>query len=408
MPTRLFTDDVVASLPTPRSGRREIGDARLRGLVLRTTECGAKSWSVIYKVPGERGMSISGRPLKGRQHRITLGPFPLWNVAKAREEAAKVLARVEHGVDPREERREEAALRYGNTVADVADRMIEDAKATVSSWSKIETTLTTHVVPRIGQRPIADITRADVEALLDTLKSERSVATAREVRKHLSRLLNFAHSRDLIAATPMAGMRRRDLQYQPKDRVLNNAELKALWHSTDTLGYPYGPAIRLLLLTGQRKSEWLNATWAEIDRAERTLTVAAARHKSRRGHIVPLTAAAMAIVDELPGSRGALFIGRTGKMANGSSKVEARLREAMLARMQKDDPEATLPMFTLHDLRRTCETRMAQLGVPQQVCEAVLGHSKPGLRRTYNKYDYLTERREALTMYAKHLEEVCK
>lgn len=104
-------------------------------------------------------------------------------MARAREEARKVLARVEGGVDPRPERRAAAVLRYGNTVEAVAERMVEDAKATVASWQKIDVTLRGHVVPRIGHKPVADVTRADVQALLDAIKRERSVATAREVRK---------------------------------------------------------------------------------------------------------------------------------------------------------------------------------------------------------------------------------
>lgn len=405
---RLLTDEIVETLPRPRAGRKEIGDARVRGLILRLTERGVKSWSVIYKVPGEGGVSKTGRLLKGKQHRVTLGTFPLMKVEEARKEAMAILARAEKGVDPRPERRAAAVLRYGNTVKDVADRMIEDAKKTVTSWGKIDVTLRLHVIPRIGHKPISDITRADVEALLDEVKAKNTVATARETRKHLSRLFNFAHGRDLITSNPMAGMRRKDLKYVPGERVLSDDEIRAFWHATGEMGYPYGPAFRLLLLTGQRKREWLHASWKEIDAEARVLTIPAARHKSRRGHIVPLVDTVWEIVDKVPGKNGYLFLGRTGEVASGGSKVEAKLRELMLTRLRKQDPEAELPEFTIHDLRRTCETRMAQLGVTEQVCEAVLGHAKPGLRRTYNKYNFLDERRAALDTYAAHIMEVVK
>lgn len=403
MAFRLLTDDIVTELPTPRTGRREIGDTRVRGLVIRVTERGVKSWSVIYKVPGERGHSLTGRPLKGKQRRITLGTFPVWDIARAREEARKILTQVEKRIDPRSERRAEAVLRYGNTISDVAERMIEDAKSTVKNWAGVKGTIDRNVIPRIGHKPVSEVTRADVEALLDTLKSEKTIATAREVRKHLTRLFNFAHSRDLIVSNPMAGMRRRDLKYVPGERVLTDSELQAFWHATGSMGYPYGPAFRLLMLTGQRKREWLNASWKEVDEKAKTLTIPASRHKSRRGHVVPLTDNAWQLIEGLPGGNGPLFIGRTGEMTDGSSKVEAKLREMMVARLKENNPEADMPNFTIHDLRRTCETRMSQLGITEQVCEAVLGHSKPGLRRTYNKYDFLAERRAALETYATHI-----
>lgn len=191
----------------------------------------------------------------------------------------------------------------------------------------------------------------------------------------------------------MAGMRRKDLKYVPGERVLNDAEIRALWSATEQLRYPYGPAFRLLLLTGQRKREWLHASWNEIDT---DLTIPAARHKSRRGHIVPLGAAAWAILNQLPTRSGYLFVGRTGEVTDGGSSVVEKLQELM----------GNPPPFTIHDLRRTCASRMAQLGIPEAVGEAVLGHAKPGLRRTYDKYSYLDERRAALETYAAHVMEV--
>ncbi|AXU18521.1 hypothetical protein C7W88_04855 [Novosphingobium sp. THN1] len=131
---KAFTEEGVARLSAPRGGRREIGDAVQRGLVLRIGETGVKSWSVIYKVPGERGVSPTGRPLKGSQKRITIGQYPAIGVAAAREEAGRIIRQALEGKDPRPERREANLLRHTNSVEAVSKRMVELAKKQVETW----------------------------------------------------------------------------------------------------------------------------------------------------------------------------------------------------------------------------------------------------------------------------------
>jgi hypothetical protein len=148
---RRFTDQMLERLRPPTSGRIELGDEVVPGLVLRVTTSGVKSFSVIYKVPGEGGVSATGRLLAGRQHRITLGQYPLLGLAQARERARELLGTVSEGRDPRPERREANLLRHTNTVETVARRFIEqDAKRTVASWQNIQRVLDLHVIPRLG------------------------------------------------------------------------------------------------------------------------------------------------------------------------------------------------------------------------------------------------------------------
>ncbi len=406
-----FTDLAVEQLRPPRSGRVEIRDALMPGLVLRVTERGVKSWSVIYKVPGERGVSPTGRPLRGSQHRVTLGQWPALKVVRARDEARDLMQVVLEGRDPRRDRQAENLLRHTNSVKAVSERLVKQAKKEIDGWRKIEQTLEAHVWPEWGPRPIGDLAQADVHALLDKLVADGRTGIAREVRKHLSRLFNFAAARALIPASPMAGMRRRDLTQAVKERSLSDAEVRALWVATGEMGYAYGPAVRLLLLTGQRKSEWLRARWSEIDSDERLLVLPRERFKSRRGHVVPLEGEAWRIVEGLPRWRkgDALFSTSGGVTpVSGDSKAKARLDRLVLAELRKaaGDPKSTMEPFTLHDLRRTCETRMARLSVGREVRDAVLGHARDGLQRTYNKHDYLKEKREALAAYGAHVMEV--
>lgn len=406
---RTFTEEGVARMAAPRSGRREFGDTVQRGLLLRVSETGLKSWSVIYKVPGERGISPSGRALKGKQRRITLGHYPMVGVAAARAEASKIVAQAMAGRDPRPERQDANLARHTNSVKAVSQRMIELAKKQVETWPRMEQVLRDHVWPSLGNRPIADITQADVHELLDKLVAADKHGTAREVRKMMSRLLNYAAEKSLIAASPMAGMKRRDLTLQPKERALSDEEIRAVWTATGKMGYPFGHLARIALLTGQRKSDWSDARWGEVDASERWLSIPKERFKSRRGHIVPLVGAAWDLVEGLPrwnGPNPFLFSTTGGEKASAlGDKPMTKLRELATEalREMRKDPEAVLEHFSAHDLRRTCETRLARLGFAQEVRDAVLGHAQSGLQRTYNKHDYLPEKRAALAAYAEHI-----
>ncbi len=395
---RRLSDLTIGRLKPPKDGRLEVADEVVPGLVLRITPRGVRSFSVAYKVAGEGGVGPTGRPLCGSQHRITLGRYPYVSLKEARDKARVILESVSMGTDPREKRREEHRVRRGNTVEAVAARFIEQVKPTVETWKRIEQTLALHVLPTLGTRPITDVGRADVHDLLDGIVAGTGAGAAKGVRKHLHRLFEFAMDREIIAANPATKLKRDDLK--PNDharRNLNNDELRSVWAAATELGYPIGPWLRLLMLTGQRRNDWAKAGRSEIDFDRHLLEIPAARYKSRRDHVVPLVGPAWEIVEALPVQEGDyLFSTRAGKgPIAGFSKAKNRL-----------DSLAPLAPYSFHDFRSTCESRLAALGITQEVRDAVLGHAKPGLQRTYNKHDYMDEKRAALELYSGHLMEV--
>lgn len=393
----------------PPSGRMEIEDEACPGLLLRVTPRGAKSFSVIYKVPGEGGVSPTGRLRVGKQHRITLGATPPLDLSKAREQARAILSAASEGKDPRAQRREQNLIRHTNTFEAVRKRFIEqEIKPSVRTWTSVERTLKLHVEPHWKDRPISEIRRADVHEVLDGLVQAGKVGTAREVRKHLSRLFNWAIDRELVTDSPIHGMKRGDLEKNEEaGRALTDDELRHIWKAAGDLGYPFGPMFQLLMLTGQRRGEWASAARSEVDTARKVLEVPKARYKGGRDHVVPLPDPAWAIFEGLPeweGNDYFLLSTRDGKVpVSGFSKAKARLDAAVLKLMRENDPEAELLDYRVHDFRVTCETRLANLGFNQDVRDAVLGHAKPGLQKTYNKHDYLEEKRAALSSYAAHL-----
>jgi integrase len=391
---------MVERLRPPEQGRIELGDEICPGLLLRVTERGVRSFSVIYKVVGEGGISNSGRLLKGPQRRVTLGQWPAIRLTHAREQAREILTAALEGRDVRDERRAQNLVRASDTVENVAERFIRlHAKPNVKSWRNIERVLQLHVLPNWGDRAIRDVKRADVHQLLDALVAAGKVGTAREVRKHLSALFNWAIDREIVPDNPVYGMTRSDLkQTYEAGRSLTDEELRAIWQAAGELGYPFGPLFQLLMLTGQRRNEWANARWAELDAAKRCLEIPRDRYKGGRDHVIPLSDPVWAIVDALPRWPGDYLFSTTdgSRPVSGFSRAKRRLDQ--LASKHID-----LPPYRIHDFRVTCETRLAHLGISQEIRDAVLGHAKPGLQKTYNKYDYLNEKRAALEKYATYL-----
>jgi integrase len=289
------------------------------------------------------------------------------------------------------ERKAEAAERL--TVAAACQLFLDTTLKHQRRWQSFESTARLHVIPLLGQRPLATIKRADVHGLLDGLVAQGKRGIAAEVRKHCGRLFSWALDRELIEVHPIERMLRSDLRPNMEARrALTDDEIRAVWHDTGQMQAHWKNLFRLLILTGQRLDEWASAERAEITGNQ--LEIPARRFKSARDHIVPLSDAAMAIVAELP-KAGLLFTTNGRTAVSGFSKARDQLREL-----------AGIGRFTPHDFRATARTRLTALGVREDVCEAVLGHAKQGLTRRYNKHAYLDEKRAALETYAAHIAEI--
>jgi len=403
---------MIANLRAPKTGRLEVCDTLLPGLMLRVTPKGVKTFSVSYKVAGEAGESKTGRPLTGRAYRITLKQYPLIKVAKARELTRPILAAAAEGINPRAVRFDAHRERRSNTVRSVAKQFIEQAKLTVASWKRVERTLELHVLPAIGDRPIRDIKRDDIHAILDTLVKAKKPGAAAGVQKHVRSLFEYALDRDKVDKNPAKKLKRPELKPTKKARRnLDDAELRAVWIAAGTMGYPFGSWVRLLILTGQRGSDWGKAQWPEIDVEKRLLEIPESRYKTSIDHTVPLGGLAWDIINDIPRWNGGdyLFSSRGGKVPiAGFSKTKKELDELAREVLRRDDPEARLGHYTFHDFRSTHKTRLASLGIIQEHRDAVHGHVQRGMDAIYNKHSYLDEKRAALAAYSEHLLEVVK
>jgi integrase len=357
---KTFTEEGLGRLRPPSKGRVEFGDVVVAGLMLRITANGVKSWSVLYKVKGQGGASpVTGRALKGTQRRITLGTYPVMGVKQARETAIEVLQKAWVGTDTRIDRHEAHTGRLANTVEAVARRFIEqDAKPNVESWRKIERCLEIHILPVWGARPIGEIRRRDVHELLDCLIAKGLVGTGPDVRKHLSRLFNWAVEREIISESPLAGLKRKDLQYRADaGRALTDDELRAIWRGADRMSYPFGPYFKLLILTGQRRGDWADVRLSEVCPRRKVLEIPKARYKGRRDHVVPLAPVAWDLYATMPKWAAAdpyLFSTQAGEVAvSGFSKAKTQLDTLATAELRAitQDPAASIPDYRIHDFR---------------------------------------------------------
>ena len=399
-------DQTIKSAKAPRTGKTEIKDAIVPGLMLRVTKHGAKSFCLVYKVPGEGGTTKTGKPRKGKPHRFTLGTYPMMSLTDARVRARELLEQVDLGIDPRPKRLEEVREQNDDTVAAVAKRFItQECKGYIKSWRRIEQTLALHVLPTLGGRPIESIERKDIHKLVDVLVDEGREGgplpgAAREVMKHVHRLFDFAFDQGIIKANPAHKLKRKALKANGEaGRELTDAELRAIWKAACDIGYPDGDWIRLLMLTGARRNEWADATHSEIDTEARTHNIPSSRYKTGRDHTVPLVGPAWEIYQSIQRLDGGDFLFSTtgGRVA---------INSASYAKKKIDKLAPTDKPWRIHDFRVTCETRLAALGVKPDHFEAVLGHAKKGMEKVYNRHDYLAEKRAALELYAAHLMEV--
>jgi integrase len=350
--------------------------------------------------------------LAGKQHRITLGSTPPLDLKSARERAREIMLAAREGRDLRRERIEVHRKRQETTFDATFERFIEqEIKPSISSWKNVERALRLHVKPHWSGKFLDEIRRADVHAILDGLVAKGLSATGAEVRKHLSRFFNWAVDRELIGQNPIQGLKRSDLgSNEDAGRALSDAELRSVWHSAGMVGYPFGSLFQLLMLTGQRRNDWAHARLAEIDFGNCSLEIPKCRYKSRRDHIVPLSSPALEVIRSLPACAPPddfILSSRDGRVpVSGFSRAKAILDRQAAVLMKNEAASLSLQDYRIHDFRVTCETRLATLGFNQEIRDAVLGHAKQGLQKTYNKYDYFEEKKVALAVYAAHLTEI--
>ena len=427
MPTVKLTDAAVQRFKAPPGGRIEYFDATLPGFGVRVagptgrSPDGRKSWVLFYRFGGE-------------QKRLTIEPgYPAQSLADARKRAGDALALISKGTDPAAEK---AAVKVTNarrpdTIANVVEEFIkrhmEGKRRAPRYIEETRRNFDNHVLPKWRDRDIKSIARRDVIELLDgIMDAGTKVRQPDGTTKHVkggpiaaNRVLaavrarfNWALRRGIIETTPAALVERPGEETR-RERTLTTDELRAIWRRMEALSYPVGPFFRMVLLTGQRREEVATMAWADIDLVEKVWTIPAEVTKAGRGHAVPLSPAAIELLEAMPRKTIRDAKGRTvpsphvfttagATPISGYSAVKKRL-DAAVTKARAEADLAPLPGWTLHDLRRTAATEMGRLGVSRFIISRVLNHADRSVTGIYDRHSYIAEKRHALEVWASYL-----
>jgi integrase len=387
----------------PSNTRREIPDAKAGGLYFVLQPSGKASWAYRYKV---------GRASK----KLTLGGYPAIGLAEARAAVRKAAAQRDGGVDPAAAKASakavvrEAAESKPDQIETVVEAFIKRyamKRTRERSWKETERLLMQEVVRPWKGRRLSSVKRAEIHALLDKIVDRPAPVTANRTFAVLRQLCGWCVERQIIELSPCSGVA--PSPEQSRDRTLSNDEIGAAWRAFDAVGYPFGDLAKLLLLTGQRLREVASSSWSEFDLEGKIWRLPAERAKNNTSHEIPLSDAVLRILTALPrieaggGQGGFLFTANGRKPIDDFHKGKRRIDTLMLAEL------AVLPDWVMHDLRRTCASGMAELGIAPHIVEAVLNHRSgaiPGIARVYNRFDYRAEKRAALDAWSRRLEAI--
>lgn len=379
-----FTKAAVRGMQCPPGHvEKFFWDASCRGFGMRALKSGQRSWIFQY------------RDEHGRTRRIVLGNVSSVELEDARDAARRTAAGVAHGSNPSIDRKKKRAA---GTVLEVIEAYLAYAKGRQRprTYKETERHLRTHAAPLHHDRAEA-VARREVSSLLDRIATRSGPVAANRVRATLSALWTWALRTGLIEAesNPVAFTVR--YPEKPRERVLNDGELKAVWGATGDPG-DYSRIVRLCLLTGCRREEVAGLGWDEVlpDR----IVIRPVRMKGNLAHEIALLPLILEALPQRPENAEGRVFGKLGTgfsgFSDGKEKLDAKIANTGMP----------MPAWGLHDLRRTFSTRLHDAGVDPIVVEALLAHKQQGVAGVYNRASFREAKRAALMRWHEMLNEL--
>ena len=402
-----LSEETVKRLPVPDRGNcvtyfagAVIQGAKVpRGFGVRVTAAGARAFVLNYR-------------LRGREHRFTIGAYPDWSVLKAVREARSLRQRIDRGENPIEDRTPSpATATVASMLDDFVAQHVRNKNQPLRSADEYESAFKRLVKPRIGKLGIYEVRRSHVIKMLDEIEDANGPVMADRTLAYLRKAFNwYAIRDDQFSAPVVRGMGRIKPKDRARTRVLSDEEIRTIWPVLEEAG-TYGSFVRMLLLSAQRHSEVARMSHREID-ADGIWTIPAERYKTKRPNFVPLSKAALALIEGQQKFNDCQYVFPTSAKTpySRSGKSKAKLDKAVFAAMRKQAKKGTkvepIPNWTLHDLRRTAKTLMVRAGVRPDISERVLGHVIAGVEGTYDRHSYADEKRDALEKLAAMVERI--
>lgn len=387
--TLKLTERFLTSRKAPATGRAIYTDSTVPGLAFRV------STSTARNPEGRRDWLLRYRPRGQAQKSVGLGAYPAVSLSSARQRAGEIVAAAKRGVDlialeEREAEVQRAAEAKARPLSEIARAYLDSVKR-LRSWRSIESRTRCHIIPKLGTKPVGEVTRAEVVEFLDDLEREEGLRhQVNRCRETLRAIFAYAIEREVITINPVVGVSKRKVEI-PRDRRLTADELTALWQAIEKLPELPRAYFRVVVLTGARRNEVRAMAWSELDLDAGLWRLSAERNKSSRPFDVPLSGPVVETLRRLP---------RVGPMVFTLDGNRPMTVHQLIERVRSD---AGLRDVRLHDLRRTLRTGLAELGISFEVAERVLNHAMPGLQAVYNRHNYMAEKRTALALWAEHV-----
>jgi integrase len=393
---RDLTDVWLRSVKPPESGRLEIWDTRVTGLVLRITPRGGATWCIRM------------RTASGKRTRPKIGSWPAMGITEARKQARATTVKIETGGDPVSAKRVlEAERKAQATLPTVAERLAAWKETKAFAWSiryqqEVDRVCKTEIVPTLGKRPLSATTREDWTSLI-AAKHKQAPGVGSMLYRTAASFLNHAEAHGWIAVPmlPRKGLAVIAPPVAARERTLTDVELRKVWKATDELKAKARAFVRILVMTAAREMEVADIATGEIDLEKGTWFIPGSRTKNGCGIVLPVPPilvvdlkAVWPVHGGAAGPHWRLLGDISGNGLRGFSKLKARL-----------DKASGVTDWRWHDLRRTARTGMTRLGVPRDHAEAAINHisGRTQLERTYDRHDYADEVIAALSKWQGHI-----
>jgi integrase len=401
MPIANFTDRMILGLK-PQNKLTEWWDKKIPEFGIRVSPKGKKTWFVFYRFAGKR-------------RRMNLGRYPDVSLEEARKKAGKARADVSDGKDPVQQKKLQQAEQKREMLgmknfAQLGKQYVDEyAKVHKRSWKEDERIINKLLAPEFGNLNVKEISRSHVRTFLRGMAA-KTPTQANRTRACLSKIFNWAIDEEIIEmdSNPTSRISSPGGKEKPKERNLNDDELKAVWHALEKETSQAKDVLRLILLTGQRPGEAMGMRWDEINSNEALWTIPGARTKNQLPNVVPLSTQSLQILErhrEEQEKQQKKWQKRGLKVEDSTfvfpNKRLTKHAEAPITHVRKATGRIwralSMEPFSAHDLRRTCATRLGQMQVPGHVIARILNHKQTDITTlVYNQYEYLKEKREAL------------
>jgi integrase len=376
MPRIRLTKSAIDALPTSKSDV-VYWDAGYAGFGVKVTPKGRKVFIVLYRTGGAGS----------RLRKYTIGPYGRVTLHQARVAAQKVFAAKLEGRDPAAEKRAARRRIVADRVEDLLETFIAQRLSQIRSGGEVARLLRREVGKTWAGRSIHEITKRDVVEVVTAIEQRGAPVAANKALKVIKTFLRWCVGRAVLDQSPAEGVPLPSKEVA-RDRVLDDEELAHVILAARKIGGPYGGVVELLALTGQRREEVARLQWEELEFARRIWTLPKSRTKNAKAHVVHLSDQSLAVLKRAD-QRGPYVFSLLGTKAfQEFSRAKRRL-----------DQLSGVTAWRLRDLRRTCVSGMARLGIAPHVADKILNHQAgtiSGVAAVYQRHEFLAERQDAL------------